>query len=117
MEEAVSRHARGGSETSTLKCSDAARRLLLKKTERQILGQFFVTPTAFREGGDAKPGAKYRLAAQGHRRPGKPNARLPIADPEVVVIERSGPELGSPGHARRSGNRPGVEPEVDHLVV
>src|SRR5260370_42218454 len=113
MEEAVSRHARGGSETSTLKCSDAASRLLLKKTERQVLGQFFVTPTAFREGGDAKPGAKYRLAAQGHRRPGKPNPRLPIADPEAVDIESSVPELGSSVHSGRSVNHSCAEAEIE----
>jgi hypothetical protein len=56
------RHARSGSETSTLKRSDATGRLLLKKTERQILGEFFVAAAAFREGRDAKPSAKYRLA-------------------------------------------------------
>src|SRR5208282_158847 len=108
-DDTAARDTRGRPETSTLKNPDTGCRLLLEKTKRQVLGKFFVAAAAFHEGRDAEPGAKYSPATEGSGRPGEPNPRLPIANPEVIVVEGLVAELRSSVHARIGVNRPGVE--------
>src|SRR5208282_2831192 len=115
-DDTAARGSRGRSETNTLKRSDTGGPLLLEKTKRQVLGEFFVAAAAFHEGRDGEPGAKYRLAPENCWRPGKPDPRLPIADPQVIVVQSLVAELRGSVHARRGVNRPGVEPKVNDLV-
>ena len=97
-----------------------ANRALRKNSKGWIDRELLVRSAAFLESGDRVTAADHQIAPA-RRRPGKAQARLPVADTKVVVVESVITEVRGAGNsipgATRRINQPSEEPEVHHPII